>query len=274
MKFAVLPTVALLLSPAAFAQTATPLSPNATTDLQVDLQNPTKPQGAVPMEAEPHHVLVFQNDYVHVFNVTVPPSDATLLHQHLLPYIYLTLGATDIVNAVQGKPEVRMTLEDGATRYTPGGFAHIARTDAGVVFHNITIELERPQSSPLNLGYGANDRPLGSCPQTNAGPAQISQIPFELLTPCFETSELEMDLVKVEGGKDFVQSSPSSPALLIVMSNSQVDVSLGGEHVSFLHAGDVLWLPAGTPRKVSDFLGLESKFLLISFKNSGPTAPK
>ena len=270
MKFALLPTVALLLSPAAFAQT-TPLSPDATNSVQAE---PHNPQGAVPMEAEPHHVLVFQNDYVRVFNVTVPPSDATLLHQHNFPYIYLTLGATDIVNAVQGKPEVRMTLEDGATRYTPGGFAHIARTDAGLVFHNITVELERPQSSPRNLGDGANERPLGSCPQSNARPARNDQIPFEQLTPCFETSELRMDLVEVDGAKDYVQSSPESPALLIVMSNSQLDVSLGGQHVSFLHAGDVLWLPAGSPRSFSDFLGLGSKFLLISFKNSGATSPK
>lgn len=271
MKFVVLQALALLLSPAAFAQTAAPNPLDATKDIQ--LQNPIKPLGPVPLEEEPHHVLVFQNDFVHVFNVTVPPLDSTLLHQHDLPYIYLTLGTTTIVNAVQGKPEARLTLPDGATRFTPGGFAHIARTDAGILFHNITVELERPQAAPRNLGDDADHRPLGSCPQSEAAPQQNNQAPAEQVIPCFETSELRMDVVRVEGGRDYAQPAPQSPALLIAMSNSQLDVSLGGEHISFLHAGDVLWLPAGTPRRVSDFLGLRSNFLLLSFKNSGAPAP-
>jgi hypothetical protein len=269
MKIAVLPTLALLLSSAALAQTQTPVTSDIKKDIQINIESPIKPEGAVPVKAEPHHVLVFQNDYVHVFNVTVPPLDATLLHQHDLPYLYLTLGRTDIVNAVAGKSEVPMTLEDGTTRYTPGGFAHVARTDAGVLFHNITVELVHPQVAPRNLGDKANDRPLGSCPQSPADLRQNDQIPFEEMLPCFETDEVRMELVRVVGGKDFAQASPTTAALLIAMSNANVDVSLGGEHAAFLHAADVIWLPAGTARRVVDLLGTKSQFLLISFKDSG-----
>jgi hypothetical protein len=274
MKIAVLSTVALLLSAVAAVQTQTPISSDATKEIQINNQNLIKPEDAVPVRNEPHHVLVFQNDYVHAFNVTVPPLDATLLHQHDLPYIYLTLGTTDIVNAVKGQPEVHMTLEDGATRYSPGGFAHIARTDAGLLFHNITVELAHPQASPHNLGDKANDRPLGSCPRSMGAPKKDDQIPFEQVIPCFETSELRMDLVKVEGGKDLVESSPETAALLIAMSNANLEVSLGGEPVAFLHGADVLWLPAGTAWRVGDFLGTKSEFLLLSFKDSGTTSVK
>src|SRR3981081_4191540 len=55
-------------------------------------QNPTAPQGPVPISDEPHHRLVLQNDFTHVYNVMVPPLDATLLHQHDLSYLYVTLG--------------------------------------------------------------------------------------------------------------------------------------------------------------------------------------
>src|SRR6476661_2025745 len=175
MKIAVLSIVVLLLSAAGAGQTQTPIPSDAAKDIQINNQNPIKLDGAVPVRNEPHHALVFQNDYVHAFNVTVPPLDATLLHQHDLPYIYLTLGTTDVVNAVRGQPEAHLTLEDGATRYSPGGFAHIARTDAGVLFHNITVELAHPQSSPHNLGDKANDRPLGSCPQNSADAKQNEQ---------------------------------------------------------------------------------------------------
>lgn len=274
MKIAMLPTFALLISPVAFAQTATPIPSDVKKNVQIDIQNPIKPEGAVPIKNEPHHVLVFKNDYVHVYNVTVPPLDATLLHQHDLPYIYLTLGATDIINAVAGKPDVHMILEDGTTRYSPGGFAHVARTDAGILFHNITVELARPQASPHNLGAKSNDPPLGACPPSAADSKQNVQIPFEQMGGCFETDELRMDLVRVEGGKDYEEAAPRTAALLIAMSNANLDVSLGGQHVSFLHVGDVLWLPAGTARKIADLLGIKSQFLLISFKDTAVTPAK
>ncbi len=274
MKIAVLPTVVLLLAPAAGAQTASPLPADIKKEIQIDIESPIKPEGAVPVSAEPHHAHVFQNDYVRVYNVTVPPLDATMLHQHDLPYIYLTLGTTDVINAVAGKPEAHLTLEDGSTRYSPGGFAHIARTDAGILFHNITIELVHPQSEPRNLGDKAAERPLGSCPQSAAATNSNDQIPSEQVVPCFETDELRLELVKVEGGKDFIQPSPGMGALLIAMSNANLDVSLGGQHTSFMHTGDVLWLPPGTSRKVVDFLGIKSQFILISFKDSAAPATK
>ncbi|HLZ50067.1 MAG TPA: hypothetical protein VKP61_04915 [Candidatus Acidoferrum sp.] len=272
MRIAALSVVTLLLTFCALAQAPATNSPDTTKDIQLNLQDPIKPAGAVPVSSEPHHAHVFQNGYVRVYNVTVPPLDATLLHQHDLPYIYLTLGTTDVVNAVQGKPEARMMLEDGTTRYSPGGFAHIARTDAGVAFHNITIELVHPQESPRNLGEHASERPLGSCPQNGMGQKQDRQIPLEQDIPCFETSELRMDLVKVDGGRDYTQASPGEATLLIAVSNASLEVSLGGEHVGFLHGGDVQWLPAGVAWKVADFLGTRSEFLLISFKDSGAAA--
>jgi hypothetical protein len=274
MKIAVLPIVVLLLAPAAGAQTPSPHHADIKKEIQIETANPIGVEGAVPVSAEPHHAHVFQNDYVRVYNVTVPPLDATMLHQHDLPYIYLTLGTTDVINAVAGKPEVHLVLEDGSTRYSPGGFAHIARTDAGILFRNITVELVHPQAAPRNLGDKASDRPLGSCPQNAAAANSNDQIPSEQVVPCFETDELRLELVKVVGGKDFVQSSPDTAALLIAMSDANLDVSLNGQHTAFLHVGDVLWLPSGTSRRVVDFLGIKSQFILISFKDSAAPTTK
>src|SRR6202035_2011542 len=104
-------------------------------------QYPTGPQGPLPISDEPHHRLVLQNDFARVYNVTVPALDSTLLHQHDLPYLYVCLGLADIINAIVGKPELHRVLEGGETHYSSGHFAHIVRTDSGMPFHNITIEL-------------------------------------------------------------------------------------------------------------------------------------
>jgi hypothetical protein len=274
MKMAGLFAMLLLVWTSAAAQAPGPgqTSPDFLKDVQIDTRNPITAGGAVPVKDEPHHALEFKNDFVHVYNVTVPPLDATLLHQHDLPYIYLTLGTTDVVNAVQGKPEVELTLQDGDTRYTPGGFAHVARTDAGIPFHNITIELAKPQSSQGNLPAGSPERSLGSCPLASGDPRRNPQIPNEQLVPCFETNEVQLSVVRVEGGKDYEEAAPATAALLVAMSNANLDVFLGGQHAAFLHVGDVQWLPAGVSRRVQDFIGIRSNFLLLSFKDTGKDA--
>src|SRR5467141_4776576 len=118
---------------------------------------------AVPIPKEPHHHLVFENSYVRVFRVNVPAHDATLLHQHDVPYVYIALGPADVINAIQGKPEARLVMSDGQVGYSRGGFAHIARTDSGLVFNNVTIELLKPKGEPRNLCEKIIDGPLNGC---------------------------------------------------------------------------------------------------------------
>jgi hypothetical protein len=94
----------------------------------------------VEITNEPHHHFLFENQYVRVFNVEVAPQQATLMHRHRHDYVFVTLGATDVSNQVEGKPPLRLTLHDGDTRFVPGGFAHVARDFAPQPFRNLTIE--------------------------------------------------------------------------------------------------------------------------------------
>ncbi len=243
------------------------------------LQYPTTPQGPVPLSEEPHHRLVLQNDFVRVYKVTVPELDSTFLHQHDLPYLYVVLGMADIINAIVDKPELHQVLQDGETHYSPGHFAHIVRTDSGMPFHNITVELVRPQATAKNLCKDVLPGAPLNCPEqrpaieASKGKKAAPQVASDDL-PYFETDEVRVDLHKVSGGDDYVDAAPKADALLIGLTNSNLDVNLAGEHIGFLHGGDVLWLPAGQPRRIVDFLGTNSHFLLISFKDSiaRPTA--
>ncbi len=95
----------------------------------------------VEITAEPHHRLIFQNDYVRVFDATVVPRDATLMHLHHHDYVYVALGTATISNEVKGKSPVQVTLADGETRFSDGGFAHVARNVGTTTFHAIAVEL-------------------------------------------------------------------------------------------------------------------------------------
>jgi hypothetical protein len=273
MKPALILLCALLLSPHLQAQ-APSSAPSQ--------QNPTAPQGPVPISGEPRHRLVLQNDFTRVYSVMVPPLDATLLHQHDFPYIYVVLGPADIINAVAGKPELHQTLQDGETHFSPGHFAHIARTDSGVPFHNITIELLHPQGAAKNLCKEVlTGQPLACLPpQAAADPAKGNAKgkkpaplePTNDAVPYFESDEVRVELFKASSGRDYVDSAPKTHALLVALTDANLDVNLGGEHIQFLHGGDVLWLPAGQHRRIVDFLGTRSGFFLIFFKD-GAAAP-
>lgn len=302
MKTAQYPVGTLILTLLACAslRAQAPATPPASSDNMAQ-QYPTAPQGPVPLSEEPHHRLLLQNDFARVYNVTVAGLDSTLLHNHDLPYLYVVLGPADIINAITGKPEAHQVLQDGETHFSPGHFAHIVRTDSGVPFRNVTIELVHPQGALKNLCKEVLPSGPQACPETaaqekaeatakpataetkrakgskNAADKSKSSAPVEPGTPnnevpYFETDEVRVDLRKVSSGSDYVDAAPKSDALLVALSDANLDANLAGEHLLFLHGGDAIWLPAGKHRRIVDFLGTHSGFLLITFKDS-VTAP-
>ena len=104
-------------------------------------------QQSVEITSEPSHHLVFQNEYVRVFDVTVAPRATTLVHRHNYDYLFVTLGDSDVVSVRPGEKPVALKLKDGEVRFTPGNFAHAAINQSDRPFHNITIELLKPSSS-------------------------------------------------------------------------------------------------------------------------------
>jgi hypothetical protein len=242
-------------------------------------QDPTPPLGPVPLNEEPRHRLVLQNDFTRVYDVTVPPLDSTLLHQHDLPYLYVIRGVADVINAMVGKPELHQVLQDGETHYSPGHFAHVLRTDSGMQFQNVTIELVHPQGTLRNLCKEVLPAAPLNCPEqkmaedkSKTKKGQPERVVGADDVPYFETDEIRVDLHKVSSGNDYVDATPKFDALLVALTDANLDANLAGEHIAFLHGGDVLWLPAGEQRRIIDFLGTHSSFLLISFKDRAPSA--
>lgn len=226
---------------------------------------------AVPVANEPHHHLVFENSYVRVFRVSVPAHDATLLHQHDLPYVYVSLGPADVINAVAGKPEARLVMSDGQVGYSRGGFAHIARTDAGSSFDNVTIELLKPQGEPRNLCDKIVAGPVKECSSDSSKLPANSPL-IALAQAMRQRGQLETDEIVVTSFSislkmNYNEPDSQSPRLLVVDDNSELQVETLGETSKSLHAGEVSWLEAGKkwtivtpgPHKLT-------RFLLIRFQ--------
>jgi hypothetical protein len=224
---------------------------------------PAQAPTAVPIPQEPHHHLVLENDYVRVFRVSVPAHESTLLHQHDVPYLYVSLGPADVINAVQGKPEAHLVMADGQLGYSPGHFAHIARNESNAPFNNVTIELLKPQAEPHNWcdKVVPND-PIDCRPATHDGAK---------LVPSFRTNEIKVFSDALDS-KVASKHEAFSDVLVVVLDGSKLDVSFD-RHAENLESGQVLWIPNHgdhemrklvfkNPRKGS------SRYLLIFFDES------
>src|SRR5713101_4027638 len=220
---------------------------------------------AVPIPKEPHHHLVLENDYVRVFRVSVPAHDATLLHQHDVPYVYVSLGPADVINAVQGKPEARIVMADGQIGYSPGHFAHIARNESDVPFNNVTIELLKPQGEPRNFcaqiipgaASAGCDKALGSA-LAGHGFSVESQL---------QTDQWNLDLVRLGPGTISPKLVVRGKSLVVTLSGSEAQIDVVGKPAQALHGGEVTWIEARG--YISNPSNKASMCLQLAFGNKG-----
>jgi hypothetical protein len=215
---------------------------------------------AVPIPQEPHHHLVLENDYVRVFRVSVPAHESTLLHQHDVPYLYVSLGPADVINAVQGRPEAHLVMADGQVGYSPGHFAHIARNESNTPFNNVTIELLHAQGEAHNeCGLVITGQGAAICDPPFASDWTDTQ---------FETSETRLDLVWLFANGKHTESTSKLAFLVVGLGGPQVKINAKGKSPKMLREGEVEWFDSGSVVQFSHEGTEVTKFLELTFKDS------
>jgi len=227
--------------------------------------------GNVP--GEPHHHLKIENEYVRVYYVEAPPHESTLLHQHDHDYIYVSLGPSDVINAILNKPEIHLQLKDGETHFTRGGFAHVARNLADTPFRNITIELLKPQGEARNLCEKVIEGPLGKCVQPVQGrpllsPETKAQRIF-IPSPWFETDGVRVVFNSLAAKGHYRQPDARFGTLFVVSNDSLLQIELPGGSPQMLHGGEVVWLPRGSSADITSLLETGASHYLTFFLRDG-----
>jgi hypothetical protein len=230
----------------------------------LSLQAQAPASAPVALKDEPHHHLLFENEYVRVWAFGIHGHDATLVHNHDIPYFGLALGAADFVNAVTGKPETHASLTDGQVSYSKGGFSHLVRTETDTPFRNLTVELVKPQGAPRNrcvkvIADGALD-----CPQAAATPLGAAT------TLVFETDEVTMQSGEVSSIVQIAGLDTKPAHVLAVMDQSELSLAIPGKPATVVHAGEAIWLPAGTAAALLNQSKGNARFFVLTFKDSVP----
>jgi oxalate decarboxylase/phosphoglucose isomerase-like protein (cupin superfamily) len=219
-------------------------------------------QGVAPeveITAEPHHHLTFENKSVRVFNVEVPPHGDTLMHWHRHDYIYVTLGDSEVVNAVKDKPPITVKLPDGETRFSPATFAHIARNLSDHPFRNVTIEILEDETLRNTTPHWDQDRALEIL---QGGTKQILFVKDGI-----RATEFELQPNGVVPKHDY-----TGPHLLVAVtdldlreSDFRSDVEAQGLMPAHLKSGEYKWLPGGYSHTITNTGPKPAKFVTLEF---------
>ena len=212
----------------------------------------------VEITAEPHHHLVLTNDQVRVFHVDVPAHSETLMHRHRHDYIYVVLGASEVVNAVQGKDPVTINLHDGDTQFLAAGFAHIARNLAAQPFRNVTIELLQDDRLRHSTFQWDATRGLDIL---HGGTSEI----------LFVKDAVRVTEFELQPGGMVPMHNHVGPHLLVAVTDFDIRSNVkgtgpnSGPTPGHFMTGQVKWLPGGYSQTITNTGKTPAKFVTLEF---------
>lgn len=209
----------------------------------------------VAITAEPHHHLLLENQQVRVWLAEVAPHDATLMHRHAHDYVFVSLGATEVSNEVEGKAPVTLKMPDGETRFAPGGFAHIARDLATTPFRAVAVEFLQDEAAH-KTPPPAWDEDRGLHVFTG-GTQHIM----------FVQDGVRISEIELQPGATIPSHHHTGPHLVVAVSDLDVRSDVEGQAPmpGHIKSGDVKWLPGGYTHTLTNTGKQEAKFVTLEF---------
>jgi hypothetical protein len=212
------------------------------------------------MREEGHHHLIFQNPYVNVFFVEIPPHETTLPHHHDLPYVSIPPGGPDappydhVVS--QNRPEVG---------YSAGNFSHAVTNSGDVTLRNIAVELVRPQGTLRNdCAAVLRDQPPGVCHAPDTAGDRTND-----RSAAFESDEIIVESWVFDRASTTAPFDDRRDMLIAGLNGVSVSGASGLDSANALRGG-VLWVPAGSKPVFKTSPQHDGHFIAIIFKDSAP----
>ncbi|GGA97929.1 hypothetical protein [Puia dinghuensis] len=198
----------------------------------------------VQVSQEPRHHNVFENAYVRVLDVHVPPHDTTLMHKHSIPSVFFILSKTRSGSETLIEP-AKPSFADGNIWFE--GFyekprVHRVWNEDTVDFHAMDIELlHTPAPAP-----GIPDN-----------------LPFS--KQLFDEKSVRAFRMTLPAGQHQRLDPVQAPVLVIGLSGPSATGAVN-DH-PFTKKGDYLFLPAGTPLAIANNSATtEQQFALLYLK--------
>lgn len=102
---------------------------------------PLLAQAIVPVEQEPVHAIVFENDAVRVIDAALPVGHATLYHTHVRDNVPVAVASGRVATTVIGRAPVESAVKAGQVWFAAGGYTHEVRNVGPTPLRYIDVEL-------------------------------------------------------------------------------------------------------------------------------------
>jgi quercetin dioxygenase-like cupin family protein len=210
---------------------------------------------AVDITAEPHHHVVLQNQYVRVFKVELAPRDQIQMHRHDHDYVFVTVGDSEIENDVAGKPPATLKLQDGDTRFLPGGFSHVVKDLANTPFRNVTVEFLQDEK--------ARKTPSAKW-EEERGVDILEGGTQDIL---FVKDGVRVTDVQLQPGASIPKHRHAGPHLVVSLSDYELRSDVVGKSSKTMQqkTGDVSWVPGGYSHTLTNSGKQPARFITLEF---------
>jgi len=107
----------------------------------VTLSQSNSPQSPVEISGEAHHHPKLKNEFVRIWDVTVPAGEATLWHVHRNDNVVVTFADANLRLESATAAPAEAQWKFGEVRFAKATYTHRALNVGTTPFHNLTIEL-------------------------------------------------------------------------------------------------------------------------------------
>ncbi len=96
--------------------------------------------------------VLFENEHVKVWEMTLAPGEASALHRHDRPYVLCVIEGTRLDADIMGKGHIEIPVQPGSVLFVPSGETERAINPTDRPFREILIELKGvAKEAPLDL---------------------------------------------------------------------------------------------------------------------------
>ncbi len=206
------------------------------------------------MSQEPHHRLILENAYTRVYDLTLPPHQATLMFRNDNDYLAVILQPGDVQNEVPGRRTSGSGhAGKGDVRFAVAPVVHRLVNKGDTIFRNITLEVLKKK--PSGGKQAEPERGL------DVGHGGLSDI-------VVDNSELRVQEVQIAPGGMLHKHTHKFPFLVVALSDADLHNFPQGKPATMAHlkAGEVRWAGPGITHQVMNMGQQEAHFIEVEFK--------
>ena len=229
------------------------------------------PQSPVEIRGEPRHHPKFENEFVRIWDVTVPAGDATLWHVHRNDNVVVTLGGATLRIENMSSATVEGEWKFGDVRFSKATYVHRAINIGTAPFHNLTIELLKSPFSGSEAVTARTGPEIYS--QKQRGPRLSDRLQeMEKRTdskPVIDNDRVRVYRLSLAPGESTKVHTHFLPGLGLVITAAEVEVVTKGKDKPDrlkLPAGDLRWRASPVTHSIKNIGGTRFEAVDIELK--------